>query len=126
MKRLWIGLGLLAAILVAGLWTSAELGRIHTGIAEDLTHSAKAAQSGQWEQADTLWENGFSQWQERWHFSAALADHTVLDEIDGLFAQAKIYRERRDGLSYAALCARLSTAIDALQEGHQFSWWNLL
>lgn len=126
MKRLWIGIALLVAILAAGLWTSHRLEEIHTSITENLDRAAQSAQQAQWAQADGFAEKAISQWQEGWHFSAALADHTFLDEIDGLFAQAEVYRKNRDAVAYAALCARLSCAIDAIQESHSLNWWNLL
>lgn len=126
MKRLWIGIGLLMTILVLGLWTSAWMSQTHTAISEDLTSSAQAAQSGQWDRADAFAQDAGESWHDNWHFSAALADHTVLDGIDGLFAQAEVYRKNRDAVSYAAVCAQLAQAIDALHEGHRLSWWNLL
>jgi hypothetical protein len=125
-KRLWIGIGLLAGILIAGLWTSAKLGEIHTAISDTLTAAAEAAQDGRWQQADELAQKAEESWQDRWNFSAALADHTIMDEIDGFFAEAKIYRENRNGVAYAAICGRLSIAIEALQEGHRLTWRNLL
>lgn len=126
MKRLWIGIALLAGVWIVGLWTSARMEDIHTSISDDLTNAAEAAQREQWEQADELAQKAEESWQDRWNFSAALADHTVLDEIDGFFAQAEVYRESRDGVAYAAICARLSKAIEALQEAHRLTWWNLL
>ena len=126
MKRLWIGIGLLAAILALGFWTSDRMARCHTAISNTLTQSAQAARAGQWDRADELWQSAQAKWQKNWDFSAILADHTVLDEIDGLFAQAQVYRQNRDATAYAATCARLATAIDALQEGHSLSWQNLL
>ena len=126
MKRLWIGVGLLAAILLVGLWTSGRMERVHTRIACTLTDSAQAARDGRWEQAEELARQAEESWQHSWNFSAALADHTVLDEIDALFAQAEAYRRSRQQVDYEAVCARLASAIDALQEGHKLSWWNLL
>ncbi|MBQ7416302.1 MAG: DUF4363 family protein [Oscillospiraceae bacterium] len=126
MKRFWIGLALLAGILIAGLWTASRLGTLHTGICRTLEQAASAAGDGRWEQADALAAQAQSRWQAGWHFSATLADHTALDEIDSLFAQAEVYRQSRCAADYAATCARLSRLIDALQEGHRLSWWNLL
>ena len=126
MNRLWIGIGLLAAILAIGLWTSARMTDIHSGIADTLDRSAQAAQSDQWDRAKSLEQEAADHWKRSWNFSAALADHTVLDEIDGLFAQSAVYLENRDGVSYAAVCAQLASAIEALHEGHKLSWWNLL
>lgn len=126
MKRFWIGLGLLLGILAVGLWTTGEMGRIHTAISVSLMRSVQAAQAGQWSEADEFAANAAEGWEDSWHFSAALADHTVLDEIDGLFAQTEVYRKNRNAVAYAASCARLARYIDALQEGHKLSWWNLL
>lgn len=126
MKRLWIGIGLLAAIMILGSWTSQRMADIHTAISDNLHQSAQAAQAGQWNKADELARSSQTQWQESWDFSAILADHTQLDEIDGMFAQAEVYRQSRDSLAYAAVCARLATSIDTLQEAHQLSWRNFL
>ena len=126
MKRFWIGLGLLLSILAVGLWTTGEMGRIHTAISESLIQSAQAAEDGNWSKADEFAVNAAESWQDNWNFSAALADHTVLDEIDGLFAETEVYRKNRNVVAYAASCARLAEQIDAVQEGHKLSWWNLL
>ena len=126
MKRIWIGLGLLTGILLVGVWTTVKLNRVHTSISDDLLKSAQAAQTGNWEQADELADNASKCWQDNWHFSAALTDHMALDEIDALFAQSEVYRRNRSTVDYAAACAQLAQYIDAVQEGHQLSWWNLL
>lgn len=126
MKRLWIGVGLLAGILILGFWSASAMNDIHTDISQQLTESAQAAQSSHWDRADGLAQQAHENWEDHWQFSAALADHTVLDEIDGLFAQAQVYRHSRDALQYAAVCAQLAKSIDALQEGHRLTWWNLL
>ena len=126
MKRLWVGIGLLAVILLVGYWSSARMRQTHTAISEMLRRSAQAAQEDRWEEADRLADEACENWEDNWHFNAALADHTVLDEIDGMFVQAEVYRKNRNTADYGALCARLAQSIDALQEGHRLSWWNLL
>lgn len=126
MKRLWIGIGLLVAIVILSFWTSARMETVHTGISDGLKQAAQAARDGQWDRADELGQSAQDRWQESWGLSATLADHTVLDEIDGLFAQSQVYRQDRDSTRYAAVCVRLAAAIDALQEGHSLTWQNLL
>lgn len=126
MKRLWIGIGLLAVILVLGFWSTDRLTQIHTEISEMVMDSGDAARAGQWDRADALAREVKEKWENGWGTSASLADHTVLDEIEGLFAQAEVYRESRRAADYAAICARLAAAVDAIQEAHQISWWNLL
>lgn len=126
MKRFWIGVGLLAAIVLLSFWSTNRLSDLHISISEDLERAAQAAQNDRWETVDELASSVQTQWKNGWGFSAALVDHTVLDEIDGLLAQAEVYRKKRDATEYAAICARLARHIEALQESHKLSWWNLL
>lgn len=126
MKRAWIGAALLVGLLAVGLWSMSAMDRVHSDIADELRRSARAAQQMQWAQADDALEQATEQWQESWKFTAAMADHTALDEIDALFAQAEVYRSSRSQPLYAAACARLAQLVEALQEGHRLTWWNLL
>lgn len=126
MKRFWIGIGLLAAILLASFWTTDRLSEMHLDVSETLERSAQAAQDDRWETADALAADAKESWENAWKFTAALADHTVLDEIDGLLAKAEVYRKNRNAVEYAAVCGMVSNQIEALQEGHKLSWWNLM
>jgi thioredoxin-like negative regulator of GroEL len=126
MNRFWIGVGLLLALLGASLWAMFAMDHAHGEISDILEQSAEAAQEGNWEQADRLIQNAKEQWEENWNFSAAMSDHTALDEIDSIFAQAEIYRKSRNAADFSATCARLAKLIEALEEGHDLSWWNLL
>lgn len=126
MNRFWIGIGLLLALLGVGLWAMFVMDSVQSEISEDLRQSAEAAQQGNWARADELARSAMDRWEENWRFSAAMADHTALDEIDSIFSQARAYREHRQTADYAATCARLEKLIEALEEGHDLSWWNLL
>ena len=126
MKRFWIGIGLLVAILLVSSWTTDRLSEMHSAVSEDLDRSAQAAQDDRWEAADALAANARDRWEKGWKFTAALADHTVLDEIDGMFAKAEVYRKNRNAVEYAAICGMVSNQIEALQEGHKLNWWNLM
>lgn len=126
MKRIWIGAALLAIILAAGLWTGNRMEKIHTEVAQRLRLCAQAAQAGQWDRADELAREAKDRWEAEWDFTAALADHTLLDEIDGVFEQMEVCRKNRDSLRSAALCAKLAKMVDALQEAHRLNWRNFL
>jgi hypothetical protein len=126
MNRFWIGAGLLLALLGTGLWSMFAMDRVHSSIAEDLQQSAEAAQAENWEVADARSRDATAQWEKNWKFTSAMADHTELDEIESIFAQAQVYREKRFSADYAAACARLAKLIEALEESHELSWWNLL
>lgn len=126
MKRLWIGVALLVLILAAGLWTGKRMEKAHTQVADRLRLCGQAAQAEQWEQADRLALEAKTHWEQEWDFTAALADHTVLDEIDALMEEMEVCRKSRNALRCAALCAKLARMVDALQEAHRLSWRNLL
>jgi hypothetical protein len=126
MNRFWIGVGLLLALLGAGFWSMFAMDRIHRSIVEDLHQSAEAAQAENWEEADALAQDATVQWEKSWRFTSAMADHTELDEIDSIFSQTRVYRQDRRSTDYAATCARLAKLIEALEESHKLSWWNLL
>lgn len=126
MKRIWIGAALLAIVLAAGLWTGKRMEKTHTEVARQLRLCGQAAQAEQWERADELAREARDRWDKEWDFTAALADHTLLDEIDGVMEEMEVCRKNRDSLRSAALCAKLAQMVDALQEAHRLNWRNLL
>lgn len=123
MKRIWIGLGLMGLLLGLGLLTARRMERVQTAVSHRL---ALAAQATQWEEATALSREAEAQWQQHRRFTAALANHNDMDEVDRLFAQLEVYRRRGDTLSHAGTCAYLSEAVTAIKEVHRFRWWNLL
>lgn len=123
MKRIWIGLGLLGLLLVLGFVTSNKMEHVHTAISHRLE---QAVETAVWEEAAALSQEAEAQWQQHSHFTASLADHEHIDQIDSLFAQLKVYRSNADALSHAATCAYLAESVTALKEAHRLTWWNLL
>lgn len=126
MKRGWIGLGLLVVLLAASLLVTWRMDNIHREIAEKLNRSAAFAMSGDWEEAEELSEEAYESWQERWHFSAAFADHEPMETIDAQFAQLWPYLTDRDSVSFSALCRELARQVEAMGDAHGLNWWNLL
>ena len=126
MKRFWIGGALLLAILAAGLWTGKRMEKIHTDVVDRLRDCGQAAQEQRWEQAEAAVREAKERWEAGWTFSAALSDHTALEEIDGDFGELQVYLKNRDALRSAALCAKLAQMVDAVQESHRLTWRNLL
>lgn len=123
MKRIWLGLGVLAALLVVGIWSMLRTDAVHTAMAEQLRQAARETDAHAAYAAGELVQR---QWQEHRGLTGSTADHTQIDEIDSLFAQLEICRLRQDRDTHALLCAALSESIAALAEGHRLSWWNLL
>ena len=126
MKRGWIGLGFLLALLVCGILLSATMDRKHSPVAEDLTDASRLAMEGNWELAAEKAAAAKEKWEKTWHFSAAFADHEPMEEIDGLFARVEVYADARETALFAAVCADLSRRLEAMGEAHAPAWWNLL
>ena len=126
MKRIWLGIGALVVFFVLGLWCSHAMDKLHTSLAQKLEQAAEAALAGDLQTGVTLAQEAKNSWEAHWHQTAALADHTPMDEIDSLFAQLESYAQAGQISEFAAHCSRLSTLVAATAEAHALSWWNLL
>ena len=126
MKRSWIGLFLLLLLLAAALGATWGMERIHTPIARELEQAAELALEGDWERADALSTDADRRWQRWAHFRGCLADHTPMEEIDGLLAQLEVFRKAREDSDFAAACACAARKVEAMGQAHGLSWWNVL
>ena len=126
MARFYLGVGILLAFLVFGLWVGHTLEDIHTEIADTLTEAADMALSGDLEGAETVALSAKKRWEKSWHGSATVADHAPMDEIDGLLAQLPCYARSGNTGEFAACCTRCSLLVQAISEAHSLTWWNLL
>ena len=123
MRRIWIGVGVLLALLTVGILTMQITGQQLGEISETLKESAK---TGNWDQAVSLAKKAQEDWNKKCHLLAALVDHTDMDTVDGLFAQLEVYGQRNAKTAHGAICAQLAEVIYSLKENHRFTWWNLL
>ena len=126
MGRLWLGIGLMMALLALGLWTASAMAELHGPISQTLEEAAAQSLSGDLEGGVMLARKAKARWEENWRRTAAVSDHTPMDEIDGLFAQVESYAAAGQALEFAAHCARLAQRIEAVGDAHKFTWWNLL
>jgi hypothetical protein len=125
MRRLWIGVVILLALLISGLWAAKRMEDIHGSIASELAQAAAVLETENWQRADHLLDSAKRNWESNWKFTASMADHNTLDQIDSAFAQLEVYRLSRNSLLCAATSAQLSQQVAALEEGHNLNWWNL-
>ena len=125
MKRLWIGTGLLAAVLVTAVLTPAILSRCHTPAVQDLQRAAELVMADNWDTAASFSRRAEKQWQKTRPVTAAFSEHEPMEEIDALFAQLKIYREARDQVAYGSTCVYIACQMDALRGYHDFNFGNL-
>ena len=126
MKRIWIGIALLTALLAAGFGISGFMDQAHQPVAQDIRQAGDLALKEQWGAAQAFAKRGQDRWGEKWPVTAAIADHEPMDEIDALFAQLDIYARAKDAQAYSTLCAHLASLLDAISQSHSFNWWNLM
>lgn len=119
MGRFWIGVGLMAVLLGAGLFSAHSLERSQEPIAATLEQAAQTRDPKLLRQARQAWN-------DRWHATAVLTDHNPMDEIDSLFSQAEAYAQANQMGDFSALCLRLAQLIRATTEGQKATWWNFL
>lgn len=126
MKRIYLGIGLSLAILLAGLWASAFLSGALPPVSEKLETASRMALSGDLPGGYDAARDARAQWKKQWFRTAAFADHTPMDEIDADFAMLDAYAQTDSPAAFAARCARLSALIDAAADTHRLTWWNFL
>lgn len=126
MKRLWLGIGILAVLLAVSIAVTAGMDRIHDSIAEDLEAAQDAAASEDWEKAAGLADAAARKWQQWRRLTASVADHGPMDEVDVLFAALLAYADDREEAEFAAACAQLAVRTRAMGDSHALTWWNLL
>lgn len=123
MKRIWIGIGFLVVLLVAGLVVMKMMDRQLGEISNNLE---QAAQSTIWEQSVALAKEAEKGWRSKKKMFTALTDHSRIDAIEALFASLEIYRQRKNETEYALTCVQLAEAVHALEKNHRLVWYNLL
>ena len=121
-----VGLGILLALLAAGLFSSWEMSSAHYSISRQVEDAAWFALSEDWEAARTAAAAAENQWEEHRDLSSLLADHTPMEQIDALFARMDMYSAARDTAEFAAACGELSRYVKAMGDAHRLTWQNLL
>lgn len=126
MKRFWLGLGILAGLLILGFWAQNSSEKLHKPVVDALKKAQSSAAAEDWEQT----EKHINQAQDHWHSAmnirSAVCDHDYLEEINTGFAALKVWRDAKDPSATAALCAELINRIDALEEAQKLSLRNVL
>lgn len=126
MKQFWLGVGLLAAMLLSGIWVTGKMQRMHEPAAAQLQQASQYAMQGRWEKAEQMSMDARKNWEKNRHLTASIVNHEPMDEIDALFSQLEVFGNGRNRISYCAACARLAELLDALHQEQGFYWWNLL
>ena len=125
MKKLWVGIGILAALLAIAIGGAIVLGHVHGELADRLEQAAEEAPTD-WQGASALAQSVQEDWSRHRHWIAALVDHEPLEEINGLFDQLDLCKREKNPEKFAAVCLQIATICTALEESHMPFWWNLL
>lgn len=126
MNRAWLGAGILAVLLIAGLVIQHAMDNAHIPVSETLSQAEQEALYGDWETARSLARDAESQWKKAQNYTAAVADHSPMEEIDRLFRELRTYAAGEEQVHFAACCAQLSRLTKAVGEAHRLSLENLL
>lgn len=126
MKHFWLGVALLVLFFALGIWVSVVMDDVHTEISQTLDQAAQATLSGELEQGISLARQAKIAWEKNWRGTAAVADHSPMDEIDSLFSEMEVYAKTREEPHFAACCTQLSKLVLAVGEAHSLNWWNFL
>lgn len=126
MKRLWLGIILLALLPALGIWESARIEKLTQPVADTLFRAAQAATAEDWAQAQQLCEEAEEQWEAHWSFLAAMNHHGPMEEIDSQFARMRMLLQTRSAAEFSACCARMGEMIRALGDAHRVNLRNLL
>ena len=119
MNRVVIGVALLAALLAASLFSAWQMGNIQQPIADRMEEASRQSLRGESAAAETA-ARAEAAWHSSRVFTAALADHQPMEDIEGLFARLHAY-ETEDKSEYAALCAEIARRIRAVAEAQELS-----
>ncbi len=126
MKRMYFGLGLLAVLLAVGIGLTAVFVRLHEPLSGALEQAQKAALAGDWEQAASITEKTHRGWKRFCHFTAAVADHEPMEEMDAMFSRLEVLCQMHQADEFVSDCAELARMAEAMAESQKLVWWNLL
>ncbi len=124
-RRFYLGAAVLALLLILGIFNGLWVDKANQQVAQCLIQAEDAARRGNSDSALALSQQAQELWKESWNRIAVVADHTAMDEIDGLFSQLEHYA--REGTAiFGANCARVRELVSAVADDHRLTWWNLL
>lgn len=126
MARGWLGVGILVVFLLGGIVAAALMSSAHLPTAELLQQASEMTVNGEFPEAVLLGLEAKDRWEQRWNGTAAMADHSPMDEVDALFGELEVYAITGEQPHFAACCAELAKRIEAVAQAHKFSWWNVL
>ncbi len=126
MKRLWIGVGFLVALLAGSLFLLTFSVGFCREFSETLDDACALALEENWPSATEKADNCYKNWKKQQHLLAAFTDHEPIEQVDSLFSQLALYGEKRMSVEFASVCRQLRHCAKAIDESHSLKWWTIL
>lgn len=126
MKRLVIGIVTLSLLFSAGLFVASSTQRLYQPIITLLEDATQNALKDNFPQAVRQAAEAKAIWDSHKKKTATVADHTPMEDIDLMFAEAEIYAKTEETPHFAACCAQLASMVQNMADAHAMNLWNLL
>ena len=124
-KHFWWGCLLLAILLAGTAWIGFGMEKANAPIRALLEQAQQAAHRQQLDRAMALVAQADALWDSEEGFVSAVADHTPMDQIRELFAEAMLFGQGGDSVHFSTVCARLSSLLADLIDAHKLTLRNL-
>ena len=126
MNRLWLGIALLLFFLALGLGTLWFLDVARQPVVTALETAAQAVLAGEPAAGAEKAAEAAVLWAERKKLLAAISPHEPMEEMEGLFAQLRVYAQQEEWTDFAACCRQLAQLMESLAEHQGCAWWSVL
>lgn len=126
MKKGWLAVALLGAMVALSLWHVSALRSLTGSLGEELRRAEELAASGDWDKAAEVTKAASEQWDDRAFYLHVTLDHKTADDIAVGFAETLGFLEWREAGEYAAANARLMEQLEVLGEVERPNLENLL
>lgn len=126
MRRTWVGIVLLALLLILGIFSVLGIHGPLDAIADGLETASTLALSGSVADGAAYVREALQLWTSARNAIAAFTDHDPLERIDAGFALLELYAAMGDNRNFSVLCLELSMQVRALGDAHSVRWWNIL
>ena len=126
MRRTWVGIVLLALLLILGIFSVLGIRGPLDAIADGLETASTLALSGSVADGAEDVQEALQLWTSARNAIAAFTDHDPLERIDAGFALLELYAAMGDNRNFSLVCLELSMQVRALGDAHSVRWWNIL
>ncbi len=121
MGRFRIGVGLLAVLLAISIASQLAMGAVEKPLLQALSNAMELSRQEDFAAAGEEIARAQARWQRCRDFSAVLADHQYLEDIDAQLAMLAIWAEAGEKTDFQTLCADTALRIRSVADAHRLS-----